>query len=167
MDFALKTVFCFIVFIFSWLYQEQNYQWDITHQMMKEASNLAVHDAILQPIPSLMAEGQLVIDPVEAREIFEETLQINLGLSEALAPIEGSPLRTPVQILEFIVFDDSNTIFPYLYENETYHVVKYLHGPAAFAVIKTDYPKFINTFGSGTDIKVPAIQEYKLDILYP
>lgn len=167
MDFIIKTVFLFIIFIFTWLYQEQNYQWDLTHQTLKEANNLAVHDAILQPIRSHLSEGQIIIDPDIARETLEETLRINLGLNEALVPIAGSPMRAPIEIVEFEILDDSNTVFPFLYENPTYHVVKYLHGPAAFAVIKTEYPKLINHFGTGTDIQVPAIQEYKLDKNYP
>ncbi len=167
MDFSLKTVFFFVFFIFTWLYQEQNNQWELTLTNLKNSNNLAVHDAILFPDPHALSEGKLIIDKNEALDRFKETLQLNLGLNETMDPKPGSPMRAPVEIVEFIIFDDTNSTFPFLYENPTYHVSKYLHGPAAFAVIKTDYPKIINRFGTGSDILVPAIEEFKLNQLYP
>lgn len=163
MDFMIKAVTCFVIFIFSWLYQEQQYQWDLTHQTLKDTNNLAVHDAIVMPDRAAMSEGRIIFDESDAREHFETTLRINLGLDLNFNPIAGSPMRHGVEIVEFEVFDDSNTIFPYLYDNPTYRVTKYLRGPAAFAVIRTKYPTLINRLGTGSDIQVPAIQEYKLD----
>lgn len=167
MSFSIKAAACIIAFLFFWLSMEQNFQWDLKHQLLKQSNNLAVHDAILLPLKEPLSEGRIIFDPSEAREVFEETLRLNMGLDEQLKPFEGSPLTAPVKVVEFIILDDSNSTFPFLYENETYKVTKYLHGPAAFAVIKTDFPKLINAFGTGSDIQIPAIQEYKADRLYP
>jgi hypothetical protein len=164
MDFIAKTIFIFIIFIFGLLYQAQNHAWDETQQLMKNADNLSVHDALLQVVPEELANGRIIFDPTEARAQFNETLDDNLGLNKDNEPQLGSPMNHRVDVLDFIMIDDSNATFPFLYENTTYNVVKWLNGPAIFAVVRSRPPGLISIFNklAYRDITIPAIEEYKL-----
>lgn len=161
MDFVVKMTGILLLFVFMWLYQEQNQEWDITRNLIKDANNFAVHDAVQQIDDIEKSQGRIIIDPDRAKEVLKETLQLNLGLDDQLRPKTGSPLRSPVEIVDMIILDESNTsTFPFLYENQTYHITKWVQGPFVISVIKTPHPKFINWIDQ-SPIQVPSIQEYQ------
>lgn len=161
MDFIVKMAAVLLAFVFMWLYQEQNQEWDITRNLLKDANNFAVHDAVQQIDDIEKSQGRIIIDPDRAKKVLRETLQYNLGLDEQLRPKAGSRLRTPVEIVDIIILDESNTsTFPFLYENNTYYITKWVQGPSVVSVIKTAHPKFINLVDQDP-IQVPAIQEYQ------
>lgn len=163
MDFIIKLVFVLFVFIQSWFFQLQNQEWDITRSLLKDANNMAVHDASQDLDPVALAHGSIVIDPYEAIETFKDTLEANLGLDSDLKPLAGSRLRSKVEIVEFRILDESNSTFPMLYEDAVYGITKYLTGPAVVAVIKSKHPVLIVRSKVQDDIQVPAIQEYKFN----
>jgi hypothetical protein len=148
---------------------EQNFLWDKTQLQMKFSNNLAAHDSLLTPLKEELSNGLIIFDPVIARNTYQETLSRNLGLDPVtLEPVVGSPLRHQVEIIDFIIIDDSNTAtFPFLYQNATYGLTKWLNGPAIFAVIRSDPPHLINRFNRSpiNPIVIPSIEEYKMDKL--
>lgn len=160
MSWTVKMAYVFIAIIFCWLYQEQNQEWDILRNHLKKANNFAVHDAAQYLDNSELLEGRLVIDPVAARAAFEETLKLNLGLDDSFIPKPGSRLRDSVRILNFTILDETNTTFPYLYDNPAHRLAKWLQGPAVVAVIETDHPDFVAYDFAHSPIRVPAIYEY-------
>jgi len=48
MDYIIKLAFVLLVFIYSWFFQIQNQEWDMLRSMLKDANNMAVHDAAQQ-----------------------------------------------------------------------------------------------------------------------
>lgn len=159
MDTVVKVLFGMLLFLYCWLYQEQNQAWDLVRVQLKNANNMATHDAVQMTRPDELNEGMLVIENADALEQFKKTIRANLGLDENLSPLPGSPLTAPVRIVHFEVLDERTHSFPYLYENETFHIAKYLRGPAIVAVIETEHPKLVLGKDPGP-IRVPAIHEY-------
>lgn len=163
MDYIVKVLFVFMIFLFAWFMQEENQYWDLTRTELKKANNFATHDAAQQINQVALGDGRLIIDRTKARMEFEKTLKENLGLNDDLSPSSGSPIQGEVRIIYFEVVDDSNSTFPFLYENNTYKIAKQLRGPAVIAVIETDYFQLVNLIPYPGDMVVPAIQEYVLN----
>lgn len=162
MDFIIKLAILVIVVILpSWLYQEQNLNWERTRVLLKNADNNAVHDASQWIDDVQKSRGKIIFDPVAARAGFEDTLRKNLGLDATLTPMVGSPLSKPVKIVFFQLIDETNATFPFLYTNSTYNITRWLNGPAVVAVVETDHPVFIQRLYVQGPVRVPAIQEYK------
>lgn len=158
-----KSLFAMLIFSYTWLFQEQNQEWDRLRQLIKGANNLATHDAALLAVRDMANGGLALIDYNEAYAQYVETLKLNLGLDESLIPISTSPLNDQVSILYFEVVDESMVTFPYLYENDIWHIAKYLHGPAVVAVVETAHPQIIRSIVPVDPITVPAIQENKMN----
>lgn len=162
MDYIIKLAFVLLIFIYSWFFQIQNQEWDIQRSMLKDANNMAVHDASQELNETARAEGRLIIDPNEAYAAFRQSLQNNLGLDDGLSPLAGSRLQAQVRILKFDIVDESTgVIFPLLYEDSTYGITKYIQGPSVIAVIETKHPLLITRAKVQEAITVPAVQEYK------
>jgi hypothetical protein len=145
----------------TWLYQEQNQQWDLLRNLLKDADNFATHDAAQEIDDLEKSKGRLIIDPVAAANTFKETLRLNLGLDEALQPLPGSRLSSGVKIVDFKILDESTITFPYLYDDTVHKVSKWLYGPAVVAIIQTDHPALLQRPFAQQPIEVPAIYEYK------
>lgn len=164
MDYIIKLAFVLLVFIYSWFFQIQNQEWDIMRSMLKDANNMAVHDASQELNEAARAQGLLIIDPTEAYTTFCQTLQSNLGLDDGLSPLAGSRLRAQVKIVKFDIVDESDgAVFPMLYEDRTYGITKYIQGPSVIAVIQAAHPVLISRSKVPEAIAVPAVQEYKLN----
>lgn len=132
--------------------------------MLKDANNIAVHDASQELNETARAQGRLIIDPAAAYATFRLSLQNNLGLDEGLSPLTGSRLQTQVKIVKFDIVDDSTGVtFPLLYEDSVYGITKYIQGPSVIAVIETEHPVLISRAKVQEAIIVPAVQEYKLN----
>jgi len=160
MDYIIKLAFVLIVFIYSWFFQVQNQEWDVVRSMLKDANNIAVHDAAQEIDEQELSQGRLIIDPVEAYATFLESLQLNLGLDDALSPLTGSRLHQPIKIVKFVILDESGgKVFPLLYEDSAYGITKYLKGPSVVAVIETAHPLLVVRNKVQEPIRVPAIQE--------
>lgn len=159
MDFTIKLSFIVILFIFAWLYQEQNQEWDSQRNLLKEANNYAAHDAALQVDEEEKSVGRLVIDPIRARMVFEDTLRRNLVLNETLSPLQGSPMTSEVHIVHFEILDDTNSTFPMFYE--AHGLAQWVYHPSVVSVIETDHPQLVRRIFQQEPIRVPAIEEHK------
>lgn len=155
MDTIFKLLFAILIFTYSWLYQEQNQEWDRERQLIKNAVNLATHNAVLLVKEETVNEGAVKMNVVYQE--FLDTLKANLGLDDDLQPKTGSPLLSGVRVVHFEIIDDVD--YPYMYDHPIYHVAKYLRGPAVVGVIETDHPKLVQGPEQGA-LRVPAIHEY-------
>lgn len=132
--------------------------------MLKDANNIAVHDAAQELNENSLTYGRLIIDPVVAFDTFEQALQENLGLDIDLSPQVGSRLKNQVKIVKFDIVDESDGVtFPMLYEDSEFGITKYITGPSVIAVIETEHPVLIARSKSQKSIRVPAVQEYKFN----
>jgi hypothetical protein len=116
---------------------------------LKHAVNRAVHAAAQQTDAALLAQGVRAIDEARAEEWFLDYLRANLRLDEHLAPLPGSPLREPVDVVVFDVINADET-FPYHYRNAEHGLDVVLYGPGVVAAIRAEYPRiyrFISPIG--------------------
>lgn len=164
MDYIIKLAFVLLIFVYSWFFQIQNQEWDMLRSMLKDANNMAVHDASQELNESARAQGRLIIEPAEAFAAFRQSLRANLGLDDGLSPLAGSRLQTQVKIVKFDIVDQSSGVtFPFLYEDTNYGITKYIQGPSVIAVIETVHPVLISLAKVQEAIIVPAVQEYKMN----
>lgn len=164
MDYIIKLAFVLLIFIYSWFFQIQNQEWDMLRSMLKDANNIAVHDAAQELDETELTRGRLIIDPTLAYDTFQQALQANLGLDNGLSPQVGSRFKNQVKIVMFDIVDDSDGVtFPLLYEDSEYGITKYIEGPSVIAVIETEHPLLISRAKTQEPIRVPAVQEYKFN----
>lgn len=162
MDYIIKLAFVLLIFIYSWFFQIENQEWDMLRSMLKDAGNIAVHDAAQEMNEAARAQGRLLIDRAKAFTAFEDSLRHNLGLTADLSPKAGSRFNDKISILKFDVIDESEGVtFPLLYEDKQYGITKYLQGPSVIAVIATKHPVLVARSKTHEAITVPAIQEYR------
>lgn len=165
MDYLIKIIFVLIIFIYSWFFTTENQEWDIIRTMLKDANNMAVHDAAQELNEYELSRGRLIINPNEAYITFKTTLEMNLGLDDDLNPKAGSRLHDKVKIMDFVVIDDSSgRSFPFLYEDSRYGITKYIQGPCVVAVVETEHPAILAGAKKHKAIQVPAVQEYKFNM---
>lgn len=128
-------------------------------RQMKNAAELAVHDASLALDSNRLVEGNIVFDQKKAKQSIQESLKYHLELDESLKPLKNSLYQKNITIehLEFI--DDSNASFPYKYTNSRYDIVDNLQGPSVIMVISTDSPRYFA--GDSIKIRQASVYEYK------
>jgi len=137
-------------------------------RQLKNALELAVHDASLALDETQLSQGYIVFDQAQAELNFRQSLSYNLKLNNDLTPVSGSFYKQPFKIDLLQYFDDktpdpnnpSKTIsFPYVYSNAKYDVLEVLNGPCVVAVVETKSPRYFK--GTPTLIRQAAVYEYK------
>jgi hypothetical protein len=107
--------------------------------------NRAVHAASLQIDKNAFANGIIQIDPIKAREAFDQYIKTNMNLDDNLNPIKG-PINGNVEVLEFIIY---NGPFPSDGSGVEYTIPEYnfkttLYRPGVIAIVKVDYKELFN-----------------------
>lgn len=166
MDFTIKLSVTILIFLFTWLFQEENQSWDLQRTVLKNAANVAAHDASLQIDDDAKSRGFIVFDELAARSVFRDSLQRNLHLDASLAPISGSPVLSDVRVLLFDLLDDSNSTFPLFYEDHSLGFSQWIFGPAVVVVVEIDHPRFIHSSFSHSPVRVPVVAEYKENMVF-
>lgn len=106
----------------------------------KHAVNRAAHAAVLQIDPMQWAKGNAVIDEEQAYLEARRYLRENLRLDDNLAPLPGSFLREPVEIVVWKVIQNDQP-FPYVFENDAYSYRVTLNRPGVIMIAKLSYPR--------------------------
>lgn len=159
---TLKTMFLILIFA-GIMAMQFNLDADRTSsRQIKNALELAVHDAALALDESQLSQGRIVFDQVQAFQNFKASLETNLYLQSSVgylySPITGSFYQEDI-ILEHIEYiDDSNSTFPKVYNNPNYDIVDMLNGPSIVAVISTKSPRYFA--GEGIVIRKAVVYEY-------
>lgn len=152
----------FLVFIWAGIMAMQ-YNFDLdntTTRRVKDALELAVHDASLEIDKVALSEGNIVFNTVQANDNFELSLRENLILDTSLQPQTGSLLQEEVKVVHMEYIDDSNTgAFPFNYVNDQYEIFDTVHGPSIVAVIETLSPRYFD--GEPMTIRQAVVYEYK------
>jgi hypothetical protein len=156
---AMRVVLLTVLFAFIMNIQT-NLDTDKTAtRQLKNAAELAAHDASLALNSTNLVDGNIVFDIQQATENIKKSLQFHLDLDDSLKPLADSLYQDNITIehLEFI--DDSNATFPYNYFNPRYDIVDTLQGPSVIVVISTDSPRYFA--GDSIKIRQAAVYEYK------
>ncbi|MFE8703926.1 peptidase M23 [Cytobacillus sp. FJAT-54145] len=129
---------------------------------LKDALELATHDAALYLKTDELANGRIVFDQTLATQTLKKSLEMNLSLDTSLTPLSTSFFKDEGQIklllVEFV--DDSNTLaYPTNYFNSTYEIIDTIEGPAIVAVLETTGPRWFG--GTKKTIRQAVVYEYK------
>ncbi|MDC3424312.1 peptidase M23 [Aquibacillus sp. 3ASR75-11] len=131
-------------------------------RQVKNALELAVHDAALALDESQLSQGKIVFDQVQAMENLKKSLEDNLELSSGMGYVYTPTADSFYQddfYLEHIEFvDDSNRTFPSVYYNPDYAIIDTLNGPSVIAVLSTTSPRYFA--GDGITIRRTVVYEY-------
>lgn len=168
MSYFIKIVLFFsLIYMPAWLFEIEHSNWNYIREHLKDSNNIAAHDALILSLDvDALKEGRFIIDRVKAEEEYKKSLAANLKLELNMNPKSNSKLKNPVEILYFDVIDDSNAIFPFLYENEEYKIAEYLEGPAIVAVINNKQTLILNIESRKDSILAPTVYQYKVYWMY-
>lgn len=133
-------------------------------RQMKNALELAVHDAGLAIDPTELSLGRVVFNESVAIDNLQRSLEENLRLKSSggyvYTPEEDSFYQNEVYLVHLEFIDDRlTTTYPYVYENPTYELLEIVNGPSVIAVLTTESPRWFK--GNQTFIRQPAVYEYK------
>ncbi|MFC0273788.1 peptidase M23 [Metabacillus herbersteinensis] len=162
MSHTLRTMF-FIVIFAGLMSLQYNLDSDRTStRQIKNALELATHDAALALDESQLSQGRIVFDQERALDNLRDSLNANLKLESAAGYLYSPNTNSFYQediVLEHIEFvDDSNSSFPTQYSNLDYDILDTLNGPSVIAVLSTRSPRYFA--GSGIIIRKAVVYEY-------
>ncbi|WP_374717751.1 peptidase M23 [Neobacillus sp.] len=164
MAITLRTVL--FVLLFAFITQMQfNLDADKTAtRQVKNAIELAVHDATLAVTPASLAEGKIVFDRNAALSNLKKSLEHSLNVKSSdgylYTPNPNSFFKKNLQVVSLEYIDDSvPRTYPFVYSNPRYKIIENIDGPCIIAVITTESPRWFK--GSTTYIKQAAVYEYK------
>ncbi|WP_040951680.1 hypothetical protein [Gorillibacterium massiliense] len=166
MKWAIFLLFSSAVCLTLWLWQTDNHLSETGYLRLKNALDMATHDASLQLNKEVLEnEGGIAFSDV-AWEAFNESLQRNLRLDASGHPLHPGLFRSS-DALEVLLFDkvekgcpDSPAGFPCTYVNHTYGYVDMLEGPGIVAIIRMHHPRPF-AFSPDTSYIVGSSHEYK------
>lgn len=120
---------------------------------LKEDVELAVHDAAIELVEEELADGNIVFDVDEAKKRFKKSLETNTGMAS-----------DEYKILDFTVYDDSNSTFPVEYKPSNLLFEDQFSSQTIVAAIETTTEKY---FFSSKEQTVRRIASYSYDIDLP
>lgn len=133
-------------------------------RQLKNAVEIAVHDAALAIDPLALTEGKIIFDEDQALDNFKASLEANLNVTSEGGYVyttnEDSFYKNDIYLVSFDIVDDREPReYPFHYENPDYHIVEQINGPSIVAVITTESPHWFN--GPHTWIRQAAVYEYR------
>lgn len=133
-------------------------------RQIKNALELAVHDAALAISDLDLSSGRFIFDRNQAIENFKYSIEQNLKVESnagfIYTPLENSFFKEPLYVSHFDVIDDTVTLtYPYVYINDQFNIVETIDGPSIIAVMVTESPRYF--VGEPIAIRQAAVYEYK------
>ncbi|MFT9495732.1 MULTISPECIES: hypothetical protein [Bacillota] len=133
-------------------------------RQLKNALELAVHDAGLAISPEAMAEGKIIFDQNTAVSNLQKSLENNLNVTSSAGfvytPNENSFFKQELYLVHLEFVDDSvSRTYPFVYNNPNYKIVERIEGPSVIAVITTESPRWFN--GGTTYVRQAAVYAYR------
>jgi hypothetical protein len=127
---------------------------------LKNAMELAVHDAALSLKVDELMNGKIVFDQLVAEQSFRKSLEDNLRLNTSLEPLTDSFFKEPIVLKHLEYVDHSTgTVFPMNYINDKYHILDTLEGPAIVVVLETSGPRYFT--GNKNVIRQAVVYQYR------
>lgn len=159
MQYIYVFVVMLTIFIFNTLY------WSTSHininadLRVKDAIDLATHDASLQVDQVQLKNGNIVFDQTRVDAVFRQSFSKNLYLDAGFNPLGNNILKQPI-ILKFLIGVDSG-VFPMDYATPVPNVpIVHLYKPSVITIVEYKLPyKTMNTINA--PITVVGIHEYK------
>lgn len=164
MQTTLKTA----LFILMWaLIMAMQYNLDADKtatRQLKNAVEIATHDAAMAIDPLAMSEGRVVFIDDLALDNFKASLEKNLNVSSeggyVYTPNENSFYKDNIYLVAFEIIDDRvPREYPFQYENPDFHISEQITGPSIVAVVTTESPHWFR--GPYTFITQGAVYEYR------
>lgn len=106
----------------------------------KHGLNRSTHAAAQQTDLDKLSRGVWDIDEQQARTTALQYLKDNLRLDDTLAPLPGTFLKRPVEVLVFEVIHSDQT-FPFEYINAPLNYRVTLERPGVVMIVRLSYPR--------------------------
>lgn len=160
---TLRTMFLILIFA-GLMSMQYNIDSDKTAtRQIKNALELAVHDAALALDESQLSQGKIVFDQEQALENFKNSLNYTLDFTSSSGyyyePKSTSFYKEDLYIDHIEFIDDTNATFPFTYTNADYDIIDTLNGPSIVAVLATKSPRYFA--GEGITIRKAVVYEYR------
>jgi len=122
--------------------------YESSSDFLNEDLEVAVHDAALSVDFQQFSKGEIVFDAAAAKSEFEKSLELNDNLKPG-----------DYKILRFKVLDDSNTTFPFTYNDPDFKYTNTFFGPTILAIVQTNSNQY---FSYNKTIRKSASYSYKI-----
>lgn len=116
-------------------------------KFLKEDIEIAVHDASLAIDEIALSNGQIVFDEAKAKDNFIASFESNTGFSSS-----------DYKILDFKVFDNTNSTFPVEYSPTNINFTDTFSDPTVFAVVESTTKKYF--FGNSKERAIRRVASY-------
>lgn len=116
-------------------------------KFLKEDIEIAVHDASLAIDEIALSNGQIVFNETKAKDNFIASFESNTGFSS-----------NDYKILDFKVFDQTNSTFPVKYEPVNINFEDTFSEPTVFAIVETTTKKYF--FGNSKEKIIRRVASY-------
>lgn len=170
---ALRSIL--LILLFAFIIQIQfNLDADKTaSRQIKNALEIAVHDAALAVDPVSFSNGKIVflnganlngrlLDDTaltNLKESIESNLNVTSGAGYVFRPTSTSFFKNDLYLVDLVYIDDRVTrTYPFTYTHPQYHFTQELKGPSIIAIMTTQSPRWF--VGSPTVITQAAVYEY-------
>lgn len=171
---ALRTIL--LILLFAFITQIQfNLDADKTAtRQLKNALEIAVHDAALAIDPVSFSNGKIVFEngetvngislPNTALDNLKKSIESNLGVTSGAGhvfkPTSTSFFKNDLYLVDLIYLDDRVArTYPFTYSHPQYNFTQTIEGPSVIAIMTTESPRWF--VGDMTPITQAAVYEYK------
>lgn len=166
MKWAIFLLFTAAISTMLWIWQMDNHATATAYNRLKNALDLATHDAAMEVDRNELARRGRIVFSANAQNTLMSSLQKNLKLDANNRPLAPNLFRSTDQ-LSVLVFEriesgcpNSPAGFPCTYTNPTYGYVDTLYGPSVVAIIAMRHPRPF-AFSTDRSFIVGSSHEYK------
>ncbi|MBL5768431.1 M23 family metallopeptidase [Heyndrickxia sporothermodurans] len=153
MDYLIKIIFVVLIAVYG-LVMNMNLSTSArSTKYLKEDLEIAVHDAALFQDQQKLANGEFVFDKNKAEQEFKNSFKQNTGLTDS-----------EFKIIEFKIFDQSNSTFPVTYKATNVKFEDVFSSPTIVAVIETTVNKYFTGGYSEETVRRVASYSYKVNL---
>jgi hypothetical protein len=166
MKWGIFLLFTSVICLTLWLWQVDNHMSETSYLRLKNALDLATHDAAMQVDKEVLAREGRIVFSAASDNVLLTTLRQNLHFNENNSPIQPNLFRSSdaLQILEFARLETgcpgSPAGFPCTYTNPSYGYVDTVNGPSIIAIIRVRHPRAFS-FSADKYFVVGSSHEYK------
>lgn len=166
MKWALFLLFTAVISVLLWLWQVDHHTTQTAYLRLKNALDLATHDAALHIDKAELSLYGRIRFTDQAPVVLATSLQRNLRLNTANFPLSPNMFRSTDQ-LQLLVMEsletgcsDAAPGFPCTYRNATYDYVDTIKGPSIVSIISLRHPRPFS-FSTDASFIVGSSHEYK------
>lgn len=133
--------FVLVIMLFSNVFQSDHNNRLLAEEYVKETANTAANAAALYYEADEYGKGKIVYNQAEGDKAVQHVVRSFLKLDDGLNPLDDSYCTEQV-VITTQYFDDSNTVFPYMYNDTEIGFSRLIVDPQVVVKINIGKPRY-------------------------